>query len=472
MADESINEAGKWKVQGGRLKRSVPIVALAARSARESVVRKLRKGDEEALRQSHERVAKMYAEHLGQSKGVLMKVGQLASFLNLGGMIPEGYEDIYQSALASLQSQAPPMDFDAVEAAVRTELGQPISKLFKEFSPVALAAASIGQVHAATTIDGKRVAVKVQYPGVADAIHDDLKNTESVANALKFAQSMSPGTTRLDIDVATKEISERIVEELDYENEAENQRYFAERYEGHRYIHIPKVFAELSSKKVLTMELVEGIKFQDAIRYPQETRNIWGEAIWRFVFGSFYRVFAFNADPHPGNYLFHPDGRVTFLDFGCVKYFTKTDIDQLKNIVMSVHEGDPQKLFDAFAVAGFIDPNDAPTPQEVYDWYSFGFGPVLTDEPFRYTPEFAHELVQREFDVTNEWGRVSSKFSLPKAYVFLTRINLGLASIMGDMGSEARWGAIDAERLFGAPPATEMGKYDLEFFGPQSWAGK
>ena len=190
--------------------------------------------------------------------------------------------------------------------------------MFETWDEVPIAAASIGQVHRAITRDGRAVAVKVQYPGVDAAIRADLENTDLLFRLIALA---FPG---LEPKALVDELRERLIEELDYTIEARNQRLFADYYAEHPFIHVPAVLDELSTARVLTTELATGARFDELMRWSQTERDLAAETLFRFVFRGIYRIAAFNGDPHPGNYLFAPGGRVTFLDFGLVKHYTAT----------------------------------------------------------------------------------------------------------------------------------------------------
>ncbi len=255
------------------------------------------------------RTAEQVAESLGHMKGALMKLGQMASYLDQG--LPQPVRD----ALAELQADAPPMASDLAESVVESELGSHPRELFAEWDATPIASASIGQVHRAVTHQGMEVAVKVQYPGVAEAISADLDNTELLFSMLGM---LFPG---MDPGPIVEELRARIVEELDYRTEAENQQMFVEAYRGHPYIHVPEVLHDLSAGRVLTTEMATGARFEEVVGWSDEERQLAAETLYRFVFGSIYSLGAFNGDPHPGNYLFRPGGEVTFLDFGLVKRF-------------------------------------------------------------------------------------------------------------------------------------------------------
>ncbi|MFZ9017578.1 MAG: ABC1 kinase family protein, partial [Ilumatobacteraceae bacterium] len=261
------------------------------------------------------KTAEAVAAELGHMKGALMKLGQMASYLD------DGLPEPLRVALAQLRSSAPPMSRELASGVIRDELGAPPEEVFVDWDPDPIAAASIGQVHRAIIVDPESgeqrpVAVKVQYPGVDRAIESDLRNADYLGVILK------QGFGGLDPEEMVTEIKERLVEELDYRLEARHQQQFAEFYRGHPYIHVPDVYPTFSTGRVLTTELVDGHTWDELLTWDQEQRDLAAETIFRFVFRSLYRMQAFNGDPHPGNYLFHGDGRVTFFDFGLVKHFT------------------------------------------------------------------------------------------------------------------------------------------------------
>jgi predicted unusual protein kinase regulating ubiquinone biosynthesis (AarF/ABC1/UbiB family) len=364
------------------------------------------------------------------------------------GLVPEAYRGVFQEALAGLQSDVPPLDPDAVAAVVEAELGAPPSRLFTRFSTRPIAAASIGQVHAAETADGRELAVKVQYPGVADAIRSDLANTDLIAAFLNLGRTvLRDFAPNLDAKAVAEEIRERVGEELDYTVELANQQAFLERYRGHPSIHIPEVVPELSSARVLTMELVDGRQWAAALESDQSLRDQWGAVISRFVFDSLYRAGLFNADPHPGNYLFHEDGTVTFLDFGCVKRFTPDQLDAMRRASRAAFDDDAGALVAALRDVGALPPGKAIDPERIMAWYRPSWEPFLAPQPYTLTPEYAADVVARTFDPLGEWGDVVRGFAVPKDLVFLNRISLGLNSVLGALRATADWRAIADDYL-------------------------
>ena len=212
--------------------------------------------------------------------------------------------------------------------------------MFSEFDERALAAASIGQVHRATTLDGEAVVVKVQYPGVAEAVDSDLRSATLLLPLLK---RLAPN---LDAKPLLAELRERIGEELDYELEAQQQRRVERLYRGHPFISVPRVRTDLSTRRVLVSEFVEGERFEAVRELDQEQRDRYGEIVFRFFFGLLYRDRIALGDPHPGNYLLRPDGRVAFLDYGLVRDFGAERIDAERAIALAVREADAAALED------------------------------------------------------------------------------------------------------------------------------
>lgn len=444
----------------GRTARSLRVARIGATAggryglhrARRAFVSAERRDQLDVAFQLH--TAEQVTEVLGGMKGALMKLGQLASYLDQG--LPEPV----RQALAQLQADAPAMDPDLATATVEAELGGPVGELFEELDPKPLAAASIGQVHRAITADGTAVAVKVQYPGVDEAIRADLDNAGLLFAAVGM---MFPG---LQPGPIVEELRARLSEELDYVTEAANQRLFADYYRDHPFIHIPEVIDGYSTARVLTTELAEGERF-DAIRsWPDDERNLAAEAMYRFVFGSLYRMHAFNGDPHPGNYLFRPGGQVTFLDFGLVKHFTDADIAHLRALVQAiVLDPDMPAFRRAVADAGFL-PLDAPfSDADIENYFGHFYAWLQEDAPKTITPEWSSESVRRFFDTTGPHGEIMRAANVPPSFVIIQRINLGLGAVIGDLRATRNWRRIWEELWpwIDGPPSTPLGEAEAEW---------
>ena len=241
-----------------------------------------------------------------------MKLGQVMSFLDVG-LVPEEYREEFQAKLAELRDAAPKVAWKDMKKVIEGEYGDTIENVFQTFDPVPIAAASIGQVYKARLHDGRDVAVKVQYPGVAQAVRADMQNLGIILRLMKM---VAPG---LDPKAMGDEIRSRIDEELDYELEAQNQRTVARLYRGHPFIVVPEVVTQLSHEKVIVSEFVQGRGFEELKQLPQAERDRLGEIVYRFYFGCMYRHHQFSGDPHPGNSLLLDDGRMAFFDFGLFK---------------------------------------------------------------------------------------------------------------------------------------------------------
>jgi predicted unusual protein kinase regulating ubiquinone biosynthesis (AarF/ABC1/UbiB family) len=400
------------------------------------------------------RTAEQVAATLGNMKGALMKLGQLASFLD--DAMPEPVRE----ALAQLQQDAPPMSAELAAHVVETELGSSPERTFAEWDPVPIAAASIGQVHRAMTRDGRAVAVKVQYPGVDEAVRADLANLQLAGAGLG---TLFPG---LDADAMVTELRARLVEELDYTLEASNQRLFADWYRDHPTITVPDVVDDLSTQRVLTTDLAVGARFDEMVTWDQRERDLAAETVYRFVFRSLYRFHAFNGDPHPGNYLFHGDGRVTFLDFGLVKRLTPTDVALCFDIVRaSVIDCDPASVRRACEAAGFITAGAPVSDDRVAAFMGVFWEAIRPDEVTTITAEWASQVARRYVDGRAEFGDVMAYAGMPPSFVVLQRINLGLLAILGRLEATANWRRV-AQELWptDAPPSTPMGAAEARWW--------
>jgi predicted unusual protein kinase regulating ubiquinone biosynthesis (AarF/ABC1/UbiB family) len=401
-----------------------------------------------------------------------MKAGQMLSLASVGPAIPAELQSIYRSALVRLRSDAPPMAPEVARAVLEGELGCATETAFAEFDFEPLAAASVGQVHAARLHDGRAVAVKVQYPGVADAIAADLKNTELLATFVSlFVGGLSSRKLSFDLRGAARELGIRIAEELDYRLEAANQSEFATHYRGHPFIHVPNVIAELCTERVLTQELVRGLSWSDALMAEQELRDRWAEAIWRFTYGTYRRIHALNADPHPGNYVFHESGSVSFLDFGCVKRFGREQVEMFDAIVRECLRNDARGTWRACVEAGFWRSTDPVTPEEVLAYWREDWEMLWARERCVVTPEMVAGRVERRCSRTGPSANALCHLRMPPEYTIMGRIELAVEAVIAQLGADVHWGAIAAEHLENAAPVTELGKRSHAFFEQRAIAG-
>jgi predicted unusual protein kinase regulating ubiquinone biosynthesis (AarF/ABC1/UbiB family) len=452
-------------IDRGRVRRTAPLAVLSARTAGGAAAIGLRSKLTGAdPTEFHVRTAERYAELLGRSKGALMKAGQMLSCVSASPAVPAEFQPIYREALARLRDDALPMAPELARDTLERELGRKALSAFAEFDWEPLAAASIGQVHAARLHDGREVAVKIQYPGAADAIRADLKNAQLLVTFLTLLAGLYTRRLNADVRDAARDMSARIVEELDYRLEAVKQAEFAEYYRGHPFIHVPGVVGELCTGRVLTQELCLGRSWSEALGGEQELRDQWAEAIWRFVYGSYDRFGMINADPHPGNYVFHDDGSVSFLDFGCVQRFRRDQADMGVAILRECLRGDVLGTWRASVEIGYWRSSDPVSPEEVFAWWHEPFRYLWDEQPFTITPEHAASWIEHRFSPTGPSANALRYLTMQSDCLPWTRIELALASVIAQLRAAVHWGAIAAEGLENATPLTEMGKLDHAFF--------
>jgi predicted unusual protein kinase regulating ubiquinone biosynthesis (AarF/ABC1/UbiB family) len=411
----------------GFRQRTLATALLAARLGRKMAKRQLFGGKEPTDAQTARDLDKAVAaaedlvEKLGGLKGLVMKVGQIASYMP-GAMPPEA-----QRVLARLQARSTAMSWDAVAAVIEAELGEPAERAFDAIDRVPFAAASIGQVHSAV-IDGRAVAVKVQYPGIEDAIAADLRTVR------KLGWMASLGTA-MDSGVVLDELAARTLEECDYVREADNQRLFRDLWAGRADVRVPDVVAARSSRRVLTSELVRGETLEQfAARAPQAARDRAGATVFWAAFHTVFHRGVFNGDPHPGNYLFE-DERVTFLDFGCVRRFDRAEIELWKGIAREVLDDDRAGFRRRFLEAGFV-----PSPKK-FDWdaqwasMEYLYRPLKQRAPFRYS----HDYVSQSYGVLLFDNPNQRRTAMPGSWVYLNRLQWGLNSVLAGLEASGPW---------------------------------
>ena len=404
----------------------------------------------EAADRQQLKAARSLVKVLGGMRGAAMKVGQTLSAVDLG-LVPEELRPEVQEILASLQHSAEPVSFKAVQKVVESDLGGPLSSSFADFEPEPIAAASIGQVHRARLRDGRDVAVKVQYPGIAEAIHADMKNLRL---GLKLLNVIAPG---IDTAAIADELRERIAEELDYELEAQNQRAMSRAYRGHPFVVVPDAITELSRERVIVSEYVEGARFADVRKAPVSDRDRIGEILVRFYVNGPLRHRLLNGDPHPGNSLFLADGRVAFLDFGFFKRLSNAEVESLKATTKATHAGDAAALMEELVRLGALEPN--PTLAEPFlEAYDAIFGWIFVDEPLTVDGSRTGEMMRRYTQLRSADGFES--LTLPAEHLVLMRAVMLLIGLLGQLGATNRWLDITREWLYDEEPRTELGKME------------
>jgi len=457
MADET-------KIPKGRVKRSAKLGSIVggqgakyAGTRAGNVVRGA-EASQEKLDKRHAEAAMKMVETLGQMKGAAMKIGQFASFIDTE-FIPEEYREVYQEQLAKLRSDAPPMPWEQVVKVLDEEYdGEPLDSMFASFEQEAVAAASIGQVHRATLLDGRTVAVKIQYPGVAEALESDLRNAGVL---VRLAKVLAPG---LDAKEVIKEMRERVLEELDYEYEAQNQRSFSRAYAGHPFIYVPDVITRLSRRRVLVTEFVEGLDFDQIKELGEEERSKFGEIIFRGSFGSIYHLQHFNADPHPGNYLWMADGRVAFLDFGMTKKLDREQIELEQKAFHAATTDDPEGLLVALHDLGFIKKPSKLDAERLMSHVKAIGGWYMEDDEVLVDPVVVMRMIEATHDPRSEYFELMRRESIPAEEMMGRRMEIGVIAVLGQLRARRNWYRIMREWVYGDEPATELGRQEWEYF--------
>jgi predicted unusual protein kinase regulating ubiquinone biosynthesis (AarF/ABC1/UbiB family) len=381
--------------------------------------------------------AERAAEVLGTMRGLAAKIGQMASYVD--GMVPDGQRESFEKALRTLRAAAPTSSPTSIRRAIEAELGAPLSELFAHFDDAPIASASIGQVHAARLHDGRNVAVKVQHPGIRKAVSSDLDNAgllESLVGHL--------GVRKLGSSEAIAELRERFLEELDYRLEAASQTRFSAIHAGDPTIRIPAVIADRSAEGVLTTELVQGVGLDEAASGSEAERRAYAETLWRFVFKGNLIGGCFNADPHPGNFIFQGDGQIAFLDFGCVQPILGERLEHARELHAAALRRD-EAAFRRFAA--MILKTRGGRYEELATAYSRRcFEPVFAS-PFRIDRAYTKSLVDALRAMTTDVLTGKSELvPLPPGMLFMNRLQFGFYSVLASLDVEVDYARV--ERAF------------------------
>jgi predicted unusual protein kinase regulating ubiquinone biosynthesis (AarF/ABC1/UbiB family) len=420
------------KIPEGRLGRFARLASLGARTGASLLLSKKGQG-----------AAEQAAEVLGNLRGLAAKVGQMASYVD--GVVPEDHRAAYETALRSLRAAAPRSSPAAIRAVVEEELGAPIAVLFDHWDDTPIASASIGQVHRAE-FEGRAVAVKVQHPGIGKAVESDLQNAGILEGMVGIA-----GGRKFNSKALLEEVRERFREELDYGLEATRQQQFGELHRDDPTIRIPEVMRERSSARVLTSTLCHGVSLEEACEADEDTRRAYAETLWRFVFKGNLVGGMFNADPHPGNYLFQPGGQITFLDFGCVQPIEGERLREACALHDAALKGDDRAFGESAAV--ILETRGGRYEELAIAYSRHCFEPIFAS-PYRITRPYAASLVERAKILAIEARAMKDDggyVPLPPGMLFMNRLQFGFYSVLARLDVEVDYAAV--ERAFLAPPA-------------------
>jgi len=451
------------KIPTSRVGRTAKIGGLAAGQAirqagtRAANVTRTKEGRDSALERRHIEAAEQIVAALGTMKGAAMKVGQVMSFVDVG-LVPEEYREEFQKKLAALRDAAPTVAFKDMQKVIETDLERPIGEVFAGFDEEPVAAASIGQVYRAKLTDGRPVAVKVQYPGVAAAVRADMQNLGLI---LRLAKRIAPG---IDPKAIGEEIRDRIHEELDYELEAQNQRTLARIFRGHPFILIPEVVTRLSRERVLVTEFVEGSTFEELKAFPQEDRDRIGEILFRFYFGCLYRHHQFSGDPHPGNSMLLADGRMAFFDFGLFKRMPPGTVELEMAVQRAVIEDDAAEVMRLGSETGFLPEPGKFKPERVLEHFKAATSWYTEDEYVQLTPEWATQVLIDMGDPRSEYFGQMRHESAPADHIFGRRMEVLTLAVISQLRARGSFHRIAREWFYGDEPETELGRQEAEFY--------
>jgi predicted unusual protein kinase regulating ubiquinone biosynthesis (AarF/ABC1/UbiB family) len=364
-------------------------------------------------RVTNEWAGRRIAQTLGELKGPLMKIGQMASISS--GFLPKEISD----ALAVLRKDVSFAPFEVIAAQIERELGAPPERLFAAFDTEPFAAASIGQVHRAVSDDGRSVVVKVQYPDISDSMDTDIAQLRLALKAVGIMRSAGH-----KLDSFFEEISVQLHEELDYCNEADNIRLLGEFHrKKHPHIHIPAVVGERSSERVLTMTFEDGDPLEKAAQYPPEIRNLIGERLTSLVYSQILDLGALHADPNPANFAFRPDGDIVLYDFGSVKKLKKEEQLGVRSLLRGIFDRDTAEVARGFEQVGMLPPGAATSSLDLFEGVIRLIEPAVQKEvPF----DAAHTQIHRK--VIELWPKIrrrAQSFKLTAAMMMIQRVNVG-----------------------------------------------
>jgi predicted unusual protein kinase regulating ubiquinone biosynthesis (AarF/ABC1/UbiB family) len=454
----------KDKIPTTRVGRTAKIGGLAAGQAirqagtRAANVARSEEGRSAALEKRHIEAAEQIVDALGTMKGAAMKIGQVMSFLDVG-LVPEEYREEFQRKLAKLRDAAPTVTFKDMSKVIVDELGEPLREVFDEFDEEPIAAASIGQVYRARLHDGREVAVKVQYPGVAAAVRADMQNLGLI---LRLAKRIAPG---MDPKAIGEEIRSRIGEELDYELEAQNQRALARIFRAHPFIVIPDVITSLSHERMMVSEYVHGAGFEELKGRGQEERDRIGEMIFRFYFSCLYRHGQFSGDPHPGNSMLLDDGRMAFFDFGLFKRMPPGSVDLEINVARAIIEGDSERIMRLGAEVGFFRDPQKFNPDRVLAHFRAATSWYTADREIELRPEYATQVMIDMSDPRSEYFGYLRQESAPPDHIFGRRMEVLTLAVLSQLHARGNFHRIAREWFYNDPPSTELGQEEAAFYG-------
>src|SRR3954452_21348242 len=392
-------------------------------------------------------------DQLSVMRGAAMKAGQVLSTVEFPGL-DEDQSAYLQGRLASLRDSVPPVSWKDMQRVLSSDWGEPPDRVLAEIDSEPAAAASIGQVYRARTTDGRDVAVKVQYPGVAESVEADMRNLLLLSPLLR---QLMPG---LEVKDVLAELRERITEECDYELEVSNHRRVERFWRGHPSLLVPPVDTELSTRRVLVTDWVDGISFDEVTRQPDEVRDRYAQTVYRFFYVTALELGVALGDPHPGNYLLCDDGRVAFLDFGMMRRLPPGYIEREAVIARGVRESDERAVVQGMRELGYLPGEPTEWDSELLlDYMRSVSWWMHAEEPMRLGPEdlWRGSEVLRDEDGGSQLAQLR-RMTLPPEALLLRRMEGLLFQTAAQLRACAPWGRLLRELIEGSEPVGELGQ--------------
>ena len=391
-------------------------------------------------------------DQLAVMRGAAMKAGQVLSTVEFPGL-DEDQSEYLQSRLASLRDSVPAVSWKDMRKVLASDWGEQPEKVLAHIDSEPAAAASIGQVYRGRTEEGREVAIKVQYPGIAESVEADMRNLLLLSPLLR---QLVPG---LEVKDLLAELRERIVEECDYELEAGNHRRVARFWRGHPFVLVPAVDTELSTRRVLVTDWVDGIGFDEVTKQPDEVRDRYAQIVYRFFYGTALDLGVALGDPHPGNYLLCPDGRVAFLDFGMMRRLPPGYLEREAIIARGVREADEETVVEGMRELGYLPGEPSEWDGELLLDYMRGVSWWLhAEEPLRLAPEDLWRGSELLRDEERDHIAQLKRMTLPPEALLLRRMEGLLFQTAAIMRACAPWGRLLRELIEGGEPVGELGR--------------